>query len=228
MNKNELIKAVEQWFYDRGLHEADPEKQYLKLIEEIGELASGIARSDEDVIKDSIGDIAVVIIGLCTQTGVNAQRAFDIDIKVQDAQGFNIVMLVTLMKEMQSLFYGSSHVMYCKLHNLKAVKYARTILLEDMVNVLSRLSSVSRHLNMDLIDCIGSAYNEIKDRKGKMVNGVFVKEWLNNPKPDTALVFHEGDMIVANVTRVERTKDHRFFSACASTLTPYPFSDYNF
>ena len=30
--------------------------------------------------------------------------------------------------------------------------------------------------DMDLYECLNQAYNEIKDRKGKNVNGVFVKE----------------------------------------------------
>jgi hypothetical protein len=29
---------------------------------------------------------------------------------------------------------------------------------------------------MDVVDCLDGAYNEIKNRKGKMVDGVFVKE----------------------------------------------------
>jgi len=31
-------------------------------------------------------------------------------------------------------------------------------------------------LNLNIQDCIKLAYEEIKDRKGNMVNGVFVKE----------------------------------------------------
>lgn len=31
-------------------------------------------------------------------------------------------------------------------------------------------------LGVDIKDCVNEAYEEIKDRKGKMVNGVFVKE----------------------------------------------------
>ncbi len=30
--------------------------------------------------------------------------------------------------------------------------------------------------DLDITECIEMAYNEIKDRKGKMINGVFVKE----------------------------------------------------
>jgi NTP pyrophosphatase (non-canonical NTP hydrolase) len=70
----------------------------LKLIEEVGELASGIAKDNRDVQVDSIGDIFVV------------------------------------------------------------------------------LTILSQQLNLDIEKCVESAYNEIKERKGKTINGVFVKE----------------------------------------------------
>jgi NTP pyrophosphatase (non-canonical NTP hydrolase) len=43
----------------------------------------------------------------------------------------------------------------------------------DMYVVLTILSM---QLGVNIEDCIETAYNEIKDRKGKMVNGTFVKE----------------------------------------------------
>ncbi|MBS6063659.1 MAG: hypothetical protein KH972_07310 [Peptostreptococcaceae bacterium] len=38
------------------------------------------------------------------------------------------------------------------------------------------LTILSMQFNLNIEDCITEAYNEIKDRKGKMVNGIFVKE----------------------------------------------------
>ena len=35
---------------------------------------------------------------------------------------------------------------------------------------------LSMQMNIDITECLEIAYNEIKDRKGKLVNGVFVKE----------------------------------------------------
>lgn len=35
---------------------------------------------------------------------------------------------------------------------------------------------LAEQLGLDVEDCLESAYNEIKDRKGKLVNGLFVKE----------------------------------------------------
>ncbi len=43
----------------------------------------------------------------------------------------------------------------------------------DMVIVLTNLST---QLDLNIEDCVKLAMDEIQDRKGKMVNGVFVKE----------------------------------------------------
>ena len=43
----------------------------------------------------------------------------------------------------------------------------------DMYVVMTILSM---QLGLDIEDCVAGAYKEIQDRRGKMVNGVFVKE----------------------------------------------------
>ena len=59
----QLIKNIEQWAEDRNLIEGStPQKQFIKLMEEFGELCAGIARNDKEKIKDSIGDCSVVVI----------------------------------------------------------------------------------------------------------------------------------------------------------------------
>jgi NTP pyrophosphatase (non-canonical NTP hydrolase) len=101
MNKglDVLTNHIEQWAKDRNLHTADPTKQMLKLMEEVGELAQGLAKNRKKAaIKDAIGDAYVV------------------------------------------------------------------------------LTILSMQLDIDIEECIEMAYGEIADRKGKMVDGVFVKE----------------------------------------------------
>ncbi|WP_163579107.1 MazG-like family protein [Gracilibacillus saliphilus] len=95
---NVLTDQIEMWAKSRSLHGAEPEKQMLKLMEEIGELSEGLAKGKKEVVKDSIGDAFVV------------------------------------------------------------------------------LTILSMQCETDIRECVEYAYNEIKDRKGKMVNGVFVKE----------------------------------------------------
>lgn len=43
-------------------------------------------------------------------------------------------------------------------------------------DVIVVLTIIAEQNGLRLIDCINSAYEEIKDRKGKMVDGIFVKE----------------------------------------------------
>ncbi len=95
----ELAGLIIEWADDRNLITgATRQAQMLKLTEEIGELASGVARGNEHVVADSIGDAFVVLTILAAQSGFHIR------------------------------------------------------------------------------DCVADAYNEIKDRKGKMIDGVFVRE----------------------------------------------------
>ena len=96
---SELVALIQNWALDRSLiGGSTPNAQMLKLMEEVGELAGGVCKDKADVIKDSIGDVFVVL------TIIAAQMGWSIE------------------------------------------------------------------------ECVQAAYAEIKDRKGRMVQGVFVKE----------------------------------------------------
>lgn len=92
-----LVDKVWDWFEEHDLH--DPYMQYIKMVEECGELAHELTRGNTDTVEveDAIGDILVTVIGMC------------------------------------------------------------------------------HHLNLDAKECLEMSYNEIKNRKGKVVNGSFVK-----------------------------------------------------
>lgn len=98
MRLNNEFEPIRQWAQERGIYEkGDPKTQYLKLMEEAGELSKAILNKDRLEIEDAIGDCVVV------------------------------------------------------LTNLAAL------------------------CNMSIEGCIESAYHEIKNRKGEMENGTFVK-----------------------------------------------------
>ena len=93
-----VISKIENWFYARNLQTQNPKIQMCKLMEEAGELAKAINKNNMEEAKDGIGDCVVVLVGICTQLG------------------------------------------------------------------------------LDFSECVEIAYNEIKDRKGKLIDGTFVKE----------------------------------------------------
>ena len=73
-----LVYNVEKWAYDKGLNKANPRDQYLKVAEECGEIAAGLARSDDAAIKDAIGDTVVTLIILSQQMGMTLEECLQV------------------------------------------------------------------------------------------------------------------------------------------------------
>lgn len=72
-----ITELVEDWAKERGLDKLDPSKQMLKLMEEVGELATAIAKNqDISLIEDSLGDTQVVLTILALQLGLKQNQAF--------------------------------------------------------------------------------------------------------------------------------------------------------
>ena len=92
---------IRSWAAERGIYDnGNSHTQYVKLMEEAGELAQALLKNDKPEIQDAIGDMVVVLTNLAYQE------------------------------------------------------------------------------NFQIEDCIDSAYAEIAQRKGKMINGTFVKQTL--------------------------------------------------
>lgn len=65
-------KNIVEWADDRGiLANSTPAMQMLKLTEELGELAAGIARNKNHMVKDAIGDCVVVLNILAEMYGLS-------------------------------------------------------------------------------------------------------------------------------------------------------------
>ena len=47
---------------------------------------------------------------------------------------------------------------------------------DSLGDILVTLIILAQDLNLDLLDCLNGAYNVIKDRKGKVINGSYIKE----------------------------------------------------
>jgi|TARA_R100001460_G_scaffold87472_2_gene128886 NTP pyrophosphatase (non-canonical NTP hydrolase) len=89
---------IRSWAVEKGIYKGgDSKTQYIKLMEEAGELAKALLKRDEPEIIDAIGDMVIVLTNLAKLEG------------------------------------------------------------------------------LDIEDCIDSAYNVVKNRQGKMINGTFVK-----------------------------------------------------
>lgn len=70
----QLINKVEQWSLEKGLDKADSSKQFLKVVEEIGEVAAALARNDRFQLIDGIGDVVVTLVILAQQNGLTLEE----------------------------------------------------------------------------------------------------------------------------------------------------------
>lgn len=151
-----LIKKVEQWSIERGLNTADPNKQRFKLWEEFGELNAAIARDNRDGVIDAIGDMLVVMIIYKQQLGHGSNWLF-----YQRQDNVDLFFKLDDTSLIDCIGRGISDSQSC---------------IEGLRMVVENLTVLVYRLGTNLEECLQSAYDEIKDRRGKMVNGVFVKE----------------------------------------------------
>ena len=68
---DDLFNCIRAWASERGLYDkGDPKTQYIKLMEETGEIGRAILKNDTDQIIDGIGDAVVVLTNLAELVGV--------------------------------------------------------------------------------------------------------------------------------------------------------------
>ncbi|EGO6109532.1 hypothetical protein G9L25_002962, partial [Enterococcus faecalis] len=68
---NELVKLIEKWAREKNLDIAEPEKQMLKVVEEVGEVAAALARNNKNDLRDGIGDVVVTLVILAMQNDMD-------------------------------------------------------------------------------------------------------------------------------------------------------------
>jgi NTP pyrophosphatase (non-canonical NTP hydrolase) len=72
---DQLAEQIEQWATDRGIDKAEPRAQFLKVVEEVGEIAAAMARNNHDELVDAIGDVFVTLVVLSMQHGIGIEDA---------------------------------------------------------------------------------------------------------------------------------------------------------
>lgn len=89
MTFEQLQMLVLSWAANRNLlADGDLKTQYIKLVEEVGELGKGINHRNKHEIIDGVGDVLVVLINLCWFAEVDPtmclEAAYDV---IKDRKG---------------------------------------------------------------------------------------------------------------------------------------------
>ena len=73
-NKPNIYDLIRTWATEKGIYKTgDSRTQYVKLMEEAGELAQALLKNDETEVIDAIGDMVVVLTNLAKLRGHNIE-----------------------------------------------------------------------------------------------------------------------------------------------------------
>ena len=153
---NELIQKIEQWATDRNIIKGSkPIDQAMKLFSEFGELADNVGKGRD--CRDDIGDVFVVLTIMAKQT--------ESEINILTLPSFENLSLKQYVVELG--FALNNFVFACDTAGEEDGN------LDIAVMSLKRIAALH---NTTLEECVKIAYDDIKDRKGLMHGGLFIKE----------------------------------------------------
>ena len=78
VNLTNYFPLIRDWAQDRGIYDkGNSHTQYVKLMEEAGELAEALLKKDKYEIKDAIGDMVVVLTNLAVLEGMQIENCIE-------------------------------------------------------------------------------------------------------------------------------------------------------
>lgn len=150
---------VQRWATERGIYEHSTAlAQALKAISEVGELCDAVIKNDREALKDAIGDVAVCLVNVGRMAGFTYRPSDgEPDETLQQAAAAVAWRVGAVAGSLNPTLMGDAR--------------------QDLDWALDHLRALCVPAELDFDDCCEAAWNEIKDRKGRMVaGGAFVKE----------------------------------------------------
>lgn len=164
MTFNEFKNNVQLWAAERGIYDhSTTEAQLMKALSELGELADAIIKGDDEALKDAVGDIAVCVVNAAYMAGVSLDE-------VPEWLGY-------IAKKEPSAEISSDFAVGCIAEGIGSYLVGSRDKRAAMVYPIGKLAELCDHEQIDFTACCEHAWNQIKDRKGRMVaGGAFVKD----------------------------------------------------
>lgn len=157
---NEFVENVQQWAEARGIYEhSTPQAQLMKAFSEGGELADALIKGDLEGMQDAVGDAVVCLINYATMHG-------DGDVDIYDFSAISdFHVSICTPEESVSMFF------------LRLVDSVRGWGDNNYEMAVAALMEFCALMSLSFTECCTRAWNEIKDRTGRMVEGgAFVKD----------------------------------------------------
>ena len=163
----ELVSLIQKWAKERKIYEElTPFDELLKTHEEVGELIKACYDDDPIAIQDAIGDVMVTLINLCHFVEENPAMLINKYPFKRNESEKSLHTALIINKFILELMWSVSKY-EC---SAKAEVFFKIPLIAQKLHIIANIH------NTTLEECLNIAYNEIKNRKGKIINGKFVKD----------------------------------------------------
>lgn len=85
---NESVEKIIEWAIDKGLDTANAADQFMKIVEELGEVGQAYTREQPENLKLELGDVLVTVIIFALQNGIDPAEALDLAyVKISNRKG---------------------------------------------------------------------------------------------------------------------------------------------
>ena len=164
----ELVPLIHQWAKERGIFDkSTPFHQLLKTHEEVGELIKACYDDDLPAIQDAIGDVMVTLINYCYMVDGDAVSFFSKYKKTTCDEYAKAIYTSLTINETLSGLMRSACVYKTKISH--STRLCISLILDSFYTLADLYDTT-------IEECLNIAYQEIKNRKGRMINGKFVKD----------------------------------------------------
>lgn len=158
-----------QWGKDRNIFNGSTvNTQVMKSLSECGELCDHIAKGKYELCEDDIGDIAVtlVMIAGCAKFARVLKRDVILTNDGPCEIEASAATVVTCVSSLLFAFTGRDNESY--------IEYLFDKSIAALIALTGHMTAKGHPMTLD--SCCAKAWDDIKDRKGVMFNGTFIKE----------------------------------------------------
>lgn len=165
------IEDVMKWGKERGIEDGDKASQVAKLYEEFGELCRAHLKYKGTGLdkwmaewQDAVGDMIVVMTMVCLQNGLSTYQC------------------LYLANEREAVDGGANNLLRIGVvlglvaEDIMEPRIDKETMISSLTNLSCELNSYCNAEDLDPVDCYVKAYDVIKNRKGVMKGGSYVKE----------------------------------------------------
>ena len=167
---HELVPLIPEWAKEREIYKKITSfNQLNKTHEEVGELIKACYDNDKTAIQDAIGDVMVTLINYCYMERIDVLEQIKDVLNFERKRADSKVVLALNIQD------SLNRLMHANFRLIGIGGETPFLCFYEIITIIGYLDDIAFLENTTLEECLNIAYNAIKDRKGKIINGKFVK-----------------------------------------------------